>query len=317
MPGSSIKSGGENMKDGIIGDLIYIRKNNMLIVNHAHVARDLLDKHARIYSDRPMTNTMKLCGFDGILSLQKTGTGTSLIAELALESKGNTVEIEKIKAMGTISFLAGADTTMSSISSFLLTMTQHPDIQSKAQAEIARVIGRDRLPTFEDQQSLPYVESIYCKIMRMHPPLPLSVFHISIEDDFYRGYHIPKGCAVVLNIWAINRDPDVYSEPDKFMPECFLDSPTGPFKKINDIYAYGFGRRICAGRYMADNTVWLAIASVLATLNLHKAKDGEGNEVNIPGEYTKHFLRHPKPYQSSITPCDLQARELILATAMA
>ncbi|KAF9078698.1 cytochrome P450 1 [Rhodocollybia butyracea] len=437
------------------GDLVYIRKNNMLIVNHAHVARDLLDIRARIYSDRPMTNTMKLCGFNDILSLQrysnrwrenrrlfqqnfrhsasnrfyptqykqihqflrrittvpeefmqhtmtycliyaslyglditaedplarkaveamaligqatlqpfpalelcpwlrfmpswfpgcgfqqmvnkctqnlweidtipfdtavnnlKTGTGTSLIAELALENEGNTVEIEKIKAMGTVSFLAGADTIMSSIGSFLLNMTQHPEVQSKAQAEIDRVIGRDRLPNFEDRQSLPYVESIYREIMRMHPPLPIGVYHVSTEDDFYRGYHIPKGCAVVPNIWAMNRDPDVHSEPDKFMPERFLDSPTGPFTKINDIYAYGFGRRVCVGRYMADNTVWLAIASVLATLNLRKAKDDEGNEVDIPGEYTRHFFRHPEPYQSSITPRDLQARELILATAMA
>jgi len=203
---------------------------------------------------------------------------------------------------------------MSSISSFLLTVTLHPDIQFKAQAEIDRVIGRDRLPTFEDRKSLPYVEAVYCEIMRLHPPLPLGVGHVLTEDDFYEGYHIPKGCAIFPNIWAMNRDPNVYPEPDEFMPERFLDSAKGLFGNINNIYAFGFGRRVCAGRYMADNTVWLAIASVLATLDLRKVKDDAGNEVDIPGKFTSAFFRHPEPYQSSITPRDLRAREMILAT---
>ncbi|KAF9067309.1 cytochrome P450 1 [Rhodocollybia butyracea] len=438
------------------GDLLYIREHNMLIINHAHVAIDLLEKRARIYLDRPMTEVMKLCGLNDILALEKysdkwrgnrrlfqqnfrqsasrrfhpiqykeisqylrdltavpeefmqhtmslslnliysslygldiasddpisqkaleaaaligralsepfpgvelfpwlrfmpswfpgcgfqqiankcdqniqevdtilfdravnnlASTGTSLIAELALENGGKPVEIKKIKAMGTVSFLAAAHTTISSISSFLLAMVQNPDIQSKAQAEIDHVIGRDRLPTFEDRRSLPYVESVYREVMRMHPSLPLGLLRASTEDDFYRGYHIPKGSHELKDISrAMGRDPDVYSEPDKFKPDRFLDSPNGPFTSINDIHAFGFGRRVCVGRYMADNTVWLTIASVLATLDIHNAKDNEGNEINISREYTRNFLRHPKPYQSSITPRDLQARDLILATGM-
>jgi len=114
----------------------------------------------------------------------------------------------------------------------------------------------------------------------------------------------------------MNRDPNVYPEPDKFIPERFLNSPTGPFTKINNIIAFGFGRRVCVGRYMADNTVWLAVVSVLATLDLRKAKDNEGKDIDILGEYCKTFFRHPLPYRSAITPRDLQARNLILATAM-
>ncbi|KAF9069289.1 cytochrome P450 [Rhodocollybia butyracea] len=319
------------------GELVYIRKHNMLIINNAHVAIDLLEKCACLYSDRPMTQVMKLCEADKILSIQKTGSGTSLIAELALENEGKPAEIKKIKAMGTVSFMAGADTIMSAMSSFLLTMVQNSDVQSKARAEIDRVIGRDRLPMFEDRRSLPYVESIYRKIMRMHPALPLGLFHVSTEDDFYRvtiflkvdvrsspmsGEIMPGSLQVEARELkdiprAMNRDPNVYSEPDTFKPERFLDSPNRPFTSINNILAFGFGRRVCVGRYMADNTTWLAIASVLATLDLQKAKDSEGNEVDISGEYTRTFFRHPKPYQCSITPRDLQARDSILATATA
>ncbi|KIK66045.1 hypothetical protein GYMLUDRAFT_105122, partial [Collybiopsis luxurians FD-317 M1] len=75
----------------------------------------------------------------------------------------------------------------------------------------------------------------------------------------------------------MNRDPDIYPEPDKFSPERYLHSPDGPFKSINDISAFGFGwSRVCPSRYMADNTVWLTIASVLTTLTLGKAKDEQG-----------------------------------------
>ncbi|KAF8823979.1 hypothetical protein HHX47_DHR9000360 [Lentinula edodes] len=257
--------------------------------------------------------TLDTIPFDMAMNNLKRGSGTSIIAELAVQNEGNAEALEAIKRMGIVSYLAAADTTMSSISSFLLAMTLHPEIQRKGQEEIDVVIGKDRLPTFEDRLSLPYVEAIYREVMRLHPPIPSGVIHTSIEDDYYRGYHIPKGCAVVPNVWAMNRDKEVYSEPDRFLPERHLNIPGGPFTNINDISAFGFGRRVCAGRYMADNTVWLTVASVLATLTLGKAKDRNGNEINILGEYTSGMLRHPKPYQASITPRNQNAKGLIMA----
>ncbi|KIK56315.1 hypothetical protein GYMLUDRAFT_47082 [Collybiopsis luxurians FD-317 M1] len=435
------------------GELVYIRDRNTLIINHSHVAIDLLEKRARIYSDRPGTPLMDLFGSSSILSLMryspqwryhrrlfqqnfrqaaaprffpaqyskiheflydlittpekfmehvmavsqklvysslygldigpehplsikaieaveligeslvpgtfpslerfpwlwfmpswfpgcgfnkraekcrsiiqevdnipynmavnnfKNGLATSLIAELAAASEGKPEKIEAIKSLGTVSFLAAADTTMSSISSFLLCMCLNPEVQRKGQEELDRVVGRDRLPTFKDRHSLPYVEAIYREVMRLHPPASF-VPRRPIEDDTYRGYFIPKGCEIVCNIWAINRDPDVYYEPDKFIPERYLESEKGPFGSINDIYAFGFGRRVCAGRHVAENTVWLTIASVLATITLGKAKDENGDEIDIPGEYTNGFFRHPKPYQSSITPRTPHAKDLILS----
>lgn len=93
-------------------------------------------------------------------------------------------------------------------------MVLHPDVQAKGQEEIDSVLGRDRLPTFADRLSLPYVEAIYREVMRLHPPVPLcehfqvklyilmttyflGVEHSTIEDDFYLGYHIPKGSFAV------------------------------------------------------------------------------------------------------------------------
>ncbi|KAF5385579.1 hypothetical protein D9757_006779 [Collybiopsis confluens] len=252
--------------------------------------------------------------FDLAVDNLKSGKGSSLIADLAIPLGHKEEELHALKTMGLISALAGADTTGASISSFILTMILHPEVQAKGQAEIDQVVGTDRLPTFEDRKSLPFVESIYHEVMRLYPPLPLGVSHASIEDDVYRDYFIPKGCLVVPNIWAMNRDPERYSDPHDFRPERFLELPKGPFTSINDISAFGFGRRVCPGRYMADNSVWLAIASVLATLNLRRATDEAGNEIGISGEFTNVFFSHPKPYKCSIVPRSPSAKELILAT---
>ncbi|KAJ4486287.1 cytochrome P450 2 Le.CYP2 [Lentinula aciculospora] len=261
--------------------------------------------------------------FLGIFShhLSQNGTGTSPIVELAMQKPQ---DIEEIKAMGAMSFIGKARfallLTMSSVSSFILAMCLHPNIQLKGQEEINRVIGQDRLPTFEDRRYLPYVEAIYREVMRLYPPVPLGFPHISMEDDFYRGHFIPKGCTTLpdlrLNhLRAMNRNPNMYTDPDQFLPERYLESSTGPFESIDNIYAYGFGRRVCAGRHIADNTVWLTIATVLAAFTLSKAKDENGDEIDIPGEFTNHFFRHPKPFQSNITPRSPIAGDLVLATA--
>lgn len=72
-------------------------------------------------------------------------------------------------------------------------MAVNQDIQKKAQAEIDRVVGRQRLPGFEDRNSLPYIEAIYREILRWKPPVPLGVPHATTEGDVYEGYFIPKG----------------------------------------------------------------------------------------------------------------------------
>lgn len=73
-------------------------------------------------------------------------------------------------------------------------MATHPTIQAKAHAELDHVLGRTpRLPTFDDRSALPYLEAIYREVLRYNPPAPLGVGHVAIQDDWYKGYFIPKG----------------------------------------------------------------------------------------------------------------------------
>ncbi len=76
-------------------------------------------------------------------------------------------------------------------------MAKHPEVQRKAQAEIDRVVGSSRLPDFEDRPALPYLEAIYREVMRWSQSLPVAIAHASTEDDYYKGYFIPKGtCSI-------------------------------------------------------------------------------------------------------------------------
>jgi len=82
-----------------------------------------------------------------------------------------------------------------------MTLAQHPEIQAKARAEIDSVVGRDRLPTFEDRERLPYLAALTKEIMRCHPVVPMCLPHATLEDDLHDGYFIPKGTIVLTNIW--------------------------------------------------------------------------------------------------------------------
>ena len=88
-----------------------------------------------------------------------------------------------------------------SLESFFLAKAMHPDVQHKAQDELDRVVGNDRLPTFEDRSSLPYLSALLKEVLRWHVVAPIAVPHRAVADDEYNGYEIPAGTIVVPNIW--------------------------------------------------------------------------------------------------------------------
>jgi cytochrome P450 len=87
--------------------------------------------------------------------------------------------------------------TSSAVKTFFYSMALNPEIQKKAQEEIDRVVGNQRLPDFRDRQSMPYTDAIYREVMRIRPVFPLGSPHATIEDDVYNGYFIPKGKALL------------------------------------------------------------------------------------------------------------------------
>ncbi|OAX32461.1 cytochrome P450 [Rhizopogon vinicolor AM-OR11-026] len=219
------------------------------------------------------------------------------------EDKGNQPcqELEAtMKAAAATVYLAGAETSSSVLHTFILAMILFPEVQEKARAEIDSVVGEDRLPTFGDRDSLPYIEAIICETMRWHPPVPLGIPHATTTDDVYQGFRIPKGVIIIFNEWAMSRD---CVNPDHFDPGRHL-LPTGelsPNARMSGSSSFGFGRRVCPGRFFAEGVLWAAFVQILATLRFSKATDASGHPVEINPVFTNGVTSQPAPFQLSIT----------------
>ncbi|EAU84014.2 cytochrome P450 [Coprinopsis cinerea okayama7 len=205
-------------------------------------------------------------------------------------------------------YSGGADTTVSSIHALFLALCLFPEVHKKAQVEIDAVVGNDRLPTFEDRQNLPYINALVSEVLRWHAVTPTSVPHRVLEDDIHNGYFIPKGSLVIANVWNMLHDPRVYHNPMDFKPERFL----GPTPEPDPRNAcFGFGRRICPGRILADASVYISVAMLIATFNVSKAvKNGE--VVEPPLGQTSGTVSHPLAFECTIKPRSQKAIDLIV-----
>ncbi|KAJ9640652.1 hypothetical protein H2204_003281 [Knufia peltigerae] len=210
-------------------------------------------------------------------------------------------------------YTGGADTTVASLSVFCLAMTLYPRVQKRAQEEIDRVIGDHRLPTFSDRADLPYVEALLKETLRWHPIGPMCVPHASTQDDEFGGYHIPKGSILMPNIWLFTHDPDVHRDPMRFDPDRFLDTDGRAPEQDPNRYVFGFGRRICPGRVLADQSMWLTVAQMLAVFDITRpgGADASGDDANVNPKFLGGIISHPEPFEATFEPRDGQREKLI------
>ncbi|KAF8884123.1 cytochrome P450 [Infundibulicybe gibba] len=215
----------------------------------------------------------------------------NLSLKQAADSPDYDAQLDDIMGAAATIYSAGADTTWTTISIFVLAMLLHPNVQRKAQEEIDAVIASKRLPDFNDRGNLPYVNCVVQETMRWHPAVPLGIPHSTLEADIYNGMYIPKGALVFGNVWSMTHDPNVYHDPDTFDPSRFLPKPEGNGEP-HPIGAFGFGRRICPGQHLAEASVWIGIATILSQLVISRAVDGNGMEVIPKLEFTSSITRY-------------------------
>jgi len=127
----------------------------------------------------------------------------SLLKKLSARGELTTEDEDDIKGTAGVLYGAGAETLVSVLQSFLLAMMLYPGSLRKAQEEIDKVLGPDRLPEFDDRKALPYTECVLQELYRWGCPAPTGLAHRLIEDDEYKGYHIPAGSTVIANIWYV------------------------------------------------------------------------------------------------------------------
>lgn len=193
--------------------------------------------------------------------------------------------------------------TVSSLLSFFLVMMQYPEIQKKAQQEIDTVVGTDRLPSFDDRRALPYVDAIVKEVFRWNPVLPMGFPRIASCDDIYDGMFIPKGTMLIPNVWLFLHDEAYFKEPETFKPERFL----GPAPEMDPrTMMFGFGRRMCAGRELADKSVFLTIAMVLAAFDIRKPSSKvDGSPIEQSPGFTTGVMIKPNDFE-----CDVRVRNV-------
>ena len=169
-------------------------------------------------------------------------------------------------------------------------MVAYPEVQKRAQAELDSAVGRSRVPTFSDAPHLPYIQAIVKEVLRWRPVLPLGLPHTSTEDDWYKGMFIPKGTLVLTNLWNCNHESSSHGDDAKsFRPERFLDANEeaipGPAETHEDGHStYGFGRRARAGKLLANDALFIYVATPLWAANFERACDQDGKEAPIDTE---------------------------------
>ncbi|KAH9912821.1 cytochrome P450 [Fomitopsis serialis] len=204
------------------------------------------------------------------------------------------------------------ETTKSALASFVLAMVVYPEVLQKAQEEIDRVVGVDRLPQLEDRDQLPYIECIVKEALRWSASIPLGIPHCLTEDDEHEGHTIPKGSTVLSNIWAMTRDEEIDPDASTFRPERFLNMDAKTAERTDPrATVFGFGRRTCPGRYFADANIFMVVASMVATLNIAKARDSKGQVITPSVEFHSGMTRYPPEFTCNITPRSQRAEDMV------
>ncbi|EJT98939.1 cytochrome P450 [Dacryopinax primogenitus] len=214
------------------------------------------------------------------------------VSHLLVDEQGDIIEDpqeeERIKWAAGVLWGGGVDTTVAAIQMFLTAILLFPSAQLKAQQEIDRVVGPDRMPTLEDRNNLPYCTAMVQELLRWNPVVPLCIPHVLIQDESYDGWILPKGSIVIPNSWALAQDPIIYEEPSVVNPDRFLseDSQT-LFPREDGREVVGFGRRICPGNHLAEATIFAFVCTFVWSSNLQGTSDWDGSEPEYGGGIVK------------------------------
>ncbi|KAE8100109.1 hypothetical protein FH972_018036 [Carpinus fangiana] len=166
-----------------------------------------------------------------------------------------------IKSIVLMMFVAGTDTTSTTMEWAMSLLLNHPEALQKVRAEIDNQVGHGRLLNDLDLPKLPYLRCVVNEALRLYPVAPLLLPHFSSKDCTLGGFHIPGGTILLVNAWSIHRDPKVWEEPNRFKPERFeaFDGERERFKFVT----FGTGRRACPGAGMAMRTMSLALGTFI------------------------------------------------------
>ncbi|XP_001632363.3 cytochrome P450 2U1 [Nematostella vectensis] len=161
-------------------------------------------------------------------------------------------------------FLAGSETTTTTLSWAIAYLLHNPGVQARLHKEIDQVIGKDVSPKLSQRTNIPVLEAFTAETQRLSNLVPLSLPHKTTSDCTLLGYEIAKGTTVFTNLWSLHHDPSIWKEPDTFNLDRFLDAK-GKFQAPvgGTFLPFGAGPRVCLGEVLARSELFLFLATLL------------------------------------------------------
>ncbi|KAH9066041.1 cytochrome P450 [Lactarius deliciosus] len=230
------------------------------------------------------------------------------------QSKHGLSELEQAWLVGDM-FAGGGETTSTALQWWILALLVYPSVQARAHAELDEVVGRGRTPTFADIPFLPYIRAMVKETLRWSPMAPLGMPHASTVDDWYEGMFIPKGTITLQNVRMLNFDPEVFgSNVAEFDPTRYLDV-RGQVKTLMEgreegHMSFGFGRRVCPGKYVAEGTLAIDFATLLWGMRFERPEGSQG-ELDVCTLVRAGPTARPVPFEYKAVPRFTEAEALL------
>ncbi|XP_022950466.1 cytochrome P450 CYP736A12-like isoform X1 [Cucurbita moschata] len=215
------------------------------------------------------------------------------------QESGYQIDRSSIKAIMLDILAAAMDSSATTVGWAMLELIRHPHIMKKMQDELEKVVGLNRLVEESDLKNLEYSAMVVKEILRLHPLAPLLVPHESVEDCTVDDFHIPKKSRIIVNAWAIGRDPSAWIDPEKFIPDRFIGCQVDVKGKNFQLIPFGAGRRSCPGMQLGLIMVNLLLAQLVHCFDWELPNGMPPSELNM----TKKFgLTCPRARDLMVVP---------------
>ncbi|KAK9726669.1 hypothetical protein RND81_05G229500 [Saponaria officinalis] len=238
------------------------------------------------------------------VEVEKSGEKVQDLVEVLLQiqrENASSLPTESIKAILLDMVAAGTDTTFTLLEWALTELLLHPQAMKQLQDEVRQATISKQKVDEDDLNDMKYLKAVIKETLRLHPPLPLLLFRESSEDVKVRGYDIPAKTQVIINAWAIQRDPATWENADDFRPERFLNS-VFDFKGQDLSYIpFGAGRRGCPGVSFAVVNAEFVLANLVREFDW-KLPGGEEVETVGVAENAGTTVRRRDPLLAIPTP---------------
>lgn len=182
-------------------------------------------------------------------------------------------------------FGAGTDTTSSTLEWAMAELLHNPEKLKKSQAELHEIIGKGNTIEETDIPQLPYLQAIVKETLRLYPAVPLLLPRQPDSDVKLMGFTVPKHAQVMVNVWAIGRDPDLWENPNLFEPERFLGLEIDVKGHDFELIPFGAGRRICPGLPLAIRMIHLMLGSLIHGFDWKLAGDIPPEKMDMESKF--------------------------------